>query len=130
MKLLRTTLCLLLLLPVMHVIAQNDVGRKIKATIEDGDAISMAKHFNTSVDLTTPTVDNTVSQNHAKQVLKDFFTKYPPTTFNINHDGHSKDGSLYIIGTYKSGNYTFRVYILLRRVQDKYTIFQLQFEKK
>ena len=130
MSLLRTTLCLLLLLPLISVSAQNDIGSRIKLTIESGDAISMAKHFNKSIDLTTPNVDNTVSQNHATQVLKNFFSKYPPTSFTINHDGNSNDGSLYIIGTYKSGTNTFRVYILLRKDPEKYKIFQLQFEEK
>ena len=110
--------------------AQNGINSKIKMTIENGDAITMAKHFNTSVDLTTPTIDNTLSHNHAKQVLKSFFASYPPTSFAINHDGYSNDGSHYIIGTYKSGKYSFMVYILLRKSPEKYKIYQLQFEKK
>ncbi|MEA3477299.1 MAG: DUF4783 domain-containing protein [Bacteroidota bacterium] len=130
MKMLRTILCLLLLLPLMQVAAQDDIGRKLNSTIKDGDAISLSKHFNTRVDITLPSVDDTFSQNHATQVLKDFFTKYPPSSFIINHDGTSNDGSLYLIGTYKSGDNTFRVYILLKKSADRFKIFQLQFEKK
>lgn len=130
MKMLRTILCLLLLLPLMQVAAQDDIGRKLNSTIKDGDAISLSKHFNNTVDITLPSVDDTFSQNHATQVLKDFFTKYPPSSFIINHDGTSNDGSLYLIGTYKSGDNTFRVYILLKKSADRFKIFQLQFEKK
>jgi hypothetical protein len=130
MNLLRTILFLVVLLPIVQTIAQEDMGAKIKARIESGDAIAMGKYFNSTVDLKTPTIDNTVSQNHGTQALKSFFTKYPPTSFAINHDGYSNDGSHYIIGTYKSGKQTFRVYILLRRVAEKYKIFQLQINKK
>ena len=114
----------------MQVAAQDDIGRKLNSTIKDGDAISLSKHFNARVDITLPSVDDTFSQNHATQVLKDFFTKYPPSSFIINHDGTSNDGSLYLIGTYKSGDNTFRVYILLKKSADRFKIFQLQFEKK
>jgi hypothetical protein len=130
MNLLRTILLLVLILPVVQINAQEDIGAKIKAKIESGDAISLGKHFNSTIDLTTPSLDNTVSQNHGTQALKSFFSKYPPTSFSINHDGYSNDGSHYIIGTYKSGRQTFRVYILLRRVAEKYKVFQLQFDRK
>ena len=114
----------------MQINAQGDVGAKIKAKMESGDAVSLGKHFNSTIDLTTPSIDNTVSQNHGTQALKSFFSKCPPKSFSINHDGYSNDGSLYIIGTYKSGQQTFRVYILLRRVAEKYKVFQLQIDKK
>jgi hypothetical protein len=130
MNLLRTILLLVFLLPIAQVNAQGDIGAKIKTKMESGDAISLGKHFNSTIDLTTHSIDNTVSQNHGTQALKSFFSKYPPTSFTINHDGYSNDGSLYLIGTYKSGSQTFRVYILLRKISEKYKIFQLQFDRK
>ena len=109
---------------------QDEVTEQIKLSIQSGDASTLAEYFNSSIDIVLPGTDNAFSKNQATQVMKDFFTKYPPKSFCIDHMGTSNDGSIYIIGTYNSTSATFSTYLLLKKSSGNLLIFQLQFEKE
>jgi hypothetical protein len=106
----------------------EDIISEISAAIKSGNAANVSKYFNTTIDLTVPSGEGTFSKTQAEQILKDFFTKNPPKTFTINHQGASNDGSLFAIGTYVSGSTSYRSYFLLKKVAAGYCIQQLEFE--
>ncbi|MCX6270223.1 MAG: DUF4783 domain-containing protein [Bacteroidetes bacterium] len=107
----------------------EDVQKEISNAIRVGNISELSRYFNTSVDLTVPGNENTFSKAQAELIMKDFFTKNPPLSFKINHQGSSKDGSLYFIGTYQTTTgKNFRTYYLIKKIGDKYLIQQLQFE--
>lgn len=103
-------------------------GDEIAKLIRKGDAKELAHSFNTTIQLTLPDDDGRFSRTQAELIIRNFFTKYPPRSFTINHQGSSADGSQYYIGIYKSTNNTFRSYYLLKLVSDKALIHQLRFE--
>ena len=130
MKFILTFLLIICFQPLIHSGLQDEVTEQIKLSIQSGDASALAEYFNSSIDIVLPGTDKTFSKNQATQVIKDFFTKYPPKSFCIDHMGTSNDGSIYIIGTYNSTSATFSTYLLLKKSSGNLLIFQLQFEKE
>lgn len=119
----------LLLIVTMSVSAQ-DINGKISQAIKSSNSTELSKYFNNSIDLTIPGSEGTYSKVQAEQILKSFFTKYPPVSFTINHKGSSNDGSVYAIGTYKSSSITFRTYYLTKSIGGQLLIHQLKFESR
>jgi hypothetical protein len=103
----------------------NDIARLIK----NGNSSELAKHFNVTLQLTLPGNEGRYSRTQAELIIREFFSKYPPKSFDISHQGSSSDGSKYYIGVYKSNKTTFRSYFLIRQVSEKALIHQLRFEE-
>lgn len=120
---------LIMALSIVHnqALAQ-DLTAKIASGIRTANAKELGTHFNQTLDLSTPDAEGTYSKAQAEMIAKNFFTKYPPTSYNQNHQGKSKDGSQYAIGVYKSGDRSFRTYYLIKTVGGKPLIHQLKFE--
>jgi hypothetical protein len=108
----------------------NDIIADIGTAIKSGNASNVAKYFNSTLDLTTPDNEGTYSKTQAELILKDFFTKNPPASFTINHQGSSTDGSLYAIGTFATSSSSFRTYFLLKKVDTGFLIQKLEFEEQ
>ena len=106
----------------------DELITKIGNAIKSGNAANVAKYFNSTIDLSTNNNEGSFSKTQSELILKDFFTKNPPTSFAINHNGSSTDGSLYAIGTYVSSTGSFRTYFLLKKVKNDYLIHKLEFE--
>ncbi|MBX2968906.1 MAG: DUF4783 domain-containing protein [Cyclobacteriaceae bacterium] len=86
----------------------------VKESIKAGSAKELAKHLNTSVDVTIDGKPETYSRAQAEFVLRDFFKANPPSEFNIIHQGQSKGGQPFAIGQYKSGSNAFRVWMKIK----------------
>lgn len=106
------------------------VSNSIIASIQKADAAALAGYFNSTVDLEIGNTDGNFSKKQAEVIVRDFFGKNPVQSFSVNHKGSSDDGSEYMIGSYanKSGK-KYRVYILIKKLDNKYLITQLQFEE-
>ena len=105
-----------------------EIFDEIAAGIKSGDVKMLSRNFNSSIDLTIGTAENTYSKAQAEQVLRDFFTANKPTGFTIVHQGLSKEGAKYAIGTMttaQGGNY--RVYLYVKQVGNSYQINELRF---
>lgn len=108
-----------------------DIFDEISSAIRMGNAKQLGTFFSSTVDLTIINQEDVYSKAQAELILKDFFTKNPPTNFNIKHQGTSKEGAKYVIGnllTSNGGN--FRTYFLLRMLNGKFYIQELRFEKE
>ncbi|MBU2651088.1 MAG: DUF4783 domain-containing protein [Bacteroidetes bacterium] len=115
----------------INCFSQDAVKSDISAALKAGDASKMTEHLHVTVDLNTPGINNAVSKNQAIQILKDFFDKNPPSSYTRNHEGSSKDGSVYIIGTYlTTGATNYRTYFLLKKFDGQFRIVQIQFEEQ
>ena len=102
----------------------------INKALKAGDANELSDHFNSTLDISLPDTDQTMSKSHATQVMKSFFKDNPVKSYIVNHKGSSKEATKYIIGTYKSTSRTYKTYILLKKTNEKYFIVQLQFEEE
>jgi|GEM_PF-573549 len=106
----------------------QDVVDKVNNAIENADASELSDYFNTSLDISLPDSDQTMSKAHATQMMKSFFKKNPAKSYKVNHTGSSREATKYIIGTYISESKSYKTYILLKESSGKYLIVQLQFE--
>lgn len=102
---------------------------KITEALKKGDAKNLAVYFNKSVELVILDKENIYSKEQAELVVKDFFKKYPPSGFEVQHNG-GPDEAKYSIGTYKSGDKKFRVYYLLKTSEGKALIHLFRVEKE
>ena len=101
---------------------------KVNDALKNGDAAALSEYFNSSLDISLPDTDQTMSKSHATQVIKSFFKDNPPKSYKVNHTGSSREATKYIIGTYISGSKSYKTYTLLKENSGKLLIVQLQFE--
>lgn len=118
------------ILASITIYKQDDIITVIADAIKKGNSTDVAKYFNTTIDLAIPNNEGTFSKTQAELILKDFFTKNPPKTFTVNHNGSSNDGSLYAIGTYTADSGSYRTYFLLKKSGTNYLIQKLEFESE
>ena len=109
--------------------AQETTGI-INSAIKAGDAQTLSEHFNSTLDISLPDTDQTMSRSQATQMMKSFFKENPPKSYAENHSGSSREATKYIIGTYKSNSKSFKTYLLLKEIEGKYLIVQIQFEEE
>jgi hypothetical protein len=110
---------------------QADIFDNLSSVIRSGDSKQISKYFGNNVDLTILNTEEVYSKAQAEQILKDFFTKNPPKSFTIIHQGLSKESSKYAIGNYVAANGSvFRTYLYIKSVAGSDQIQELRFEKE
>jgi hypothetical protein len=123
-------LMVLLCMASLSLQAQDDPMDGIVSAIQKSDARSLSTHFNATVDLGLPDNDNSYSASQGEMIMKDFFRKYPPQSFEIIQKGATDPDSRYAIGVYKTSSAEFRVFINLRKAKAGYLIHKIKFEEK
>jgi hypothetical protein len=107
----------------------QEVTQELTKAFKNGDAALLGKHFNSTLDISIPDTDKSMSKAQATQVMKSFFKNNPPKSYTENHTGSSREATKYVIGTYKSTK-TYKTYVLLKEKEGKYLVVQLQFEEE
>ncbi|MCX6230582.1 MAG: DUF4783 domain-containing protein [Bacteroidetes bacterium] len=108
--------------------ALADITKNVADAIRKGNASELSAYFNASIDLTVPGKEGSFSKAQAEQIVKEFFAKNTPKSFEIKHQGTSSDGSNYAIGTLVTNKGNFRCYFLVKTIANKSYIQQLQFD--
>ena len=122
------TLCILGL--NTKLIAQGDVINQVKSALNTGSSKELVKYLDKTSDIDIEGEKAAYSKTQAEEILKDFFQSYPPTNFQIVHQGASRAGSPYVIGQYSYKSGSFRVWIRLKEVSDAtYQVHALSFYK-
>jgi len=104
--------------------------QQMKTAFSSGNYVTLSDLFSDSVDLTVLETDGIFSKTQAKGVLKNFFEKEKPKSFQIKHQGSSNDGTVYAISLYVSDKHSHRVYALFKSSQGNAKIVQLQIEEE
>lgn len=105
-----------------------NISEDLSDAIKSGDSQKIATYFGTSVDLSITDDEGVYSKMQAQLILKKFFAKNKPSSFNVVHNGNSKNNSHYSIGNLKTSTSKFRVYILYNLKDNKTTILELKIE--
>lgn len=125
---------LALLISPMHIDASKpseDAVTEINKAIREGNAREVARHFGSTVDLKLPGNEGTYSRNQAELILRNFFSRNAVASFSVHHQRPSKDGSVYVIGTYQAKNgQSFRTYFLVKKISDNMVLHLLQMEEQ
>ena len=105
----------------------SDVPNDITQALNNGDAARLSAQFNTNVELVIGKINDVLSKQQATGIISDFFKKNKVTSFVVLHNGKN-ESSGFTIGTLKTNNGDFRVYILTRKSGSQTLIQQLRLE--
>ena len=119
------------LLVGFSTIANADIFENLSNGIKSGNAKEISKYFSNSIDLTILSNEEVYSRAHAEQLIQDFFNKNPVKSFNIIHNGLSKEGAKFAIGKMVSANGSnFRIYVLIRQTGSTEYIQEFRIERE
>ncbi len=111
--------------------AQNaDQLAAVRSAISSGSSRNLSQYLGPSVEVGFDGDKQSYNATQTELVMKNFFTKNPPTSFDIVHQGASNDGIPYAVGHYvgKTGNY--QIFIKLKPKQSTPMIDTLDFTKE
>ncbi len=127
MKFKATTLLLILLAMLSFSANGQDISGITKA-IQQGDSKTLASYFSDNVDLKIPKTDGVFSKQQAELILKSFFEEGQVNSYELKHQGKSKNESYYLIGSLLKENHHYRTYILLMKKAEKHQILEFNVE--
>jgi len=121
----------LLLAVVLSGRAQGaDQLSAVRSAIASGSSRGLAQFLAPSVEVGFDGDKQSYSATQTELVMKNFFAKNPPASFDIVHQGASNEGIPYAIGHYVGRNGTYQVFIKLKPKQSSPTIDTLDFTKE
>ncbi|WP_344978498.1 DUF4783 domain-containing protein [Compostibacter hankyongensis] len=115
---------------LMSFVIAADPFKDVQAALKEGDAVGLAKYFDTMVEVALPGNANSYSKSQAEIVLRDFFAKNAVKDFKLIHKGSSGEGSVFGIGSLSTAGGVFRTTFFFRQKGDLYKLQELRFEKK
>jgi hypothetical protein len=99
----------------------------IQVAFKAGNAGELAKFLNPTVELLMPDREDFYKKNVAENILRDFFTSHPTKDFIIRYQG-TKNDVQYAIGNLKTERGDFRVYFLMKKVEDELLIHLIRID--
>ncbi|MBI5010228.1 MAG: DUF4783 domain-containing protein [Bacteroidia bacterium] len=120
---------IILTLSTLTVNAQDQpqIPGGISIAIKAGNAAELSKYLNATVELLLLDKEDFYKKNVAETILRDFFSEYQTKDFTIRHQG-AKNDAQYAIGNLKTEKGDFRVYFLLKKIDQELLIHQIRIE--
>lgn len=106
---------------------QSKIPEGISLALKTGNASELSKYINSTVELLLLDKEDFYKKNVAETILKDFFAEYKTRDFVISHHGGINDAQ-YAIGNLKTDKGDFRVYFLLKKVDQELLIHKISIE--
>jgi len=106
---------------------QTKIPSGISLAIKAGNATELSKYMNSTVELLLLDKEDFYKKVVAETILKDFFNEYHTKDFIIRHQGARNDAQ-YAIGNLETEKGNFRVYILLKKVNQELLIHIIRIE--
>jgi hypothetical protein len=110
--------------------AQADNLGAVRSALRNGSSRELSQYFASTVEIGFDGEKQTVNATQAEIIVKDFFAKNAPSSFEFIHQGESKEGIQYAIGRYAGRNGTYRVFVKLKPSRGAPTIDTLDFTKE
>jgi hypothetical protein len=106
---------------------QTKIPAGISIAIKSGNAAELSKYMNSTVELLLLEKEDFYKKVVAETILKDFFNEYHTKDFIVRHQGARNDAQ-YAIGNLETEKGNFRVYILLKKVDQELLIHIIRIE--
>jgi hypothetical protein len=106
---------------------QTKIPAGISLAIKAGNAAELSKYMNSTVELLLLDKEDFYKKAVAETILKDFFNEYHTKDFIIRHQG-AKNDAQYAIGNLETEKGNFRVYILLKKVNQELLVHIIRIE--
>jgi len=121
----------LIVIPYITVNAQSQgkLPNEIINATRNGNANALASYFNNKIEIVLPNKSGVFSKEQAKYLIKNFFEKNPPTSFQIIHQGE-RENATFAIGRYNYRGGQFRLVFLTKNNGRQTLIHQLRVEKQ
>lgn len=108
---------------------ENSSIEEIVMVFQSGSSKDLAKFFAQGIDININGNQGDYSKNQAEVVMRDFFRKFPPIDFQLLHKGNNSEQIIYYIGSYKSEETVFKVFIRGRKEQNDIKVYSLDILK-
>ena len=105
---------------------QAKIPAEISIAFKAGNAAELSKYLNPTVELLLPDKEDLYKKNVAEAILKDFFASHPTKDFIIRYQSEVKNDLQYAIGNLKTEKGDFRVYFLMKKVNQELLIQQIR----
>ncbi len=123
-------IALIITVPVPESVAQNAPIGQINNAFRSGDVSDIARYMDNVVDVTMNNNQNSSSRAQAEMMLRDFFSKNEPKSFEAGHSGqNAQTNTIFSIGHLNTSTGRYRVYILLKQQGQNYLLQEIRIEK-
>ncbi len=121
---------LIVITPPLASMAQSTPVGQINNAFRSGDVAGITRYMDNVVDVTLNNNQSTSSRTQAEMMLRDFFSKNEPKSFEAGHSGQNQQtNTFFSIGHLNTSNGRYRVYILLKQQGQNYLLQEIRIEK-
>lgn len=110
--------------------AQSDNLGAVRSALRNGSSRELSQYFAPTIEIAFDGERQTVNSTQAEIIVKDFFAKNAPSSFEFIHQGESKEGIQYAIGRYSGRSGTYRVFVKLKPSRGAPVIDTMDFTKE
>lgn len=107
---------------------QGDIIDNLSTQFKSGNAKDIAANFSSSVELIIIDDEDVYSKAQAEQILRNFFTKYPPVKSTVVHLINTNPNFRFGILSLQTKNGKFRVSITMKKSGTAFFITELRIE--
>lgn len=119
----------LVLTLILNITLLHAQMSQVTDALSNNDAEALSNHFVSVVELNIDGIEGNYAKAQAKIIVRDFFNKIRPASFNLKHKSESSS-SKYIIGDLSSKGQKWRVTVYFRKEGSADAIHSLKFEKE
>jgi len=122
-----TVCCVLFMLTAR---AQSGPMNDLANAIRYGRVADISRFMDNVVPITINNTQSIYSHTQAEMVLKDFFSKNPPSDFIVSNSGSGGGNSMFTIGDLITASGKYSVYIQLKSKDGSYMLQEIRFNKQ